>query len=522
VLALLAGLFVASTMTWWQQANGFEVYSLHCVAMPLVVLMGLRWIDAATSAPARPTALAGRCEGFAFALVTGLSFTNHLTTVLLAPGLITFTLARIGPRRLVRHLLTLVPAFLLGLLPYAWLPFRSAMHPALDWGAPRTWHAFIHHVTGADYQSWLFPDAASVAVQVRYTAWRVPADFAWLGLAVVTLGLVLLAQRQKWIAVLAALSVIAGGLFAAGYRVPDSDPYLLTVVFGLGILFAAGLLRIHEHFGSRAAVACGLALVMANGVLHWRDCDEHGNHLSESFVTDLIGPLPRHAVLFTDHWGQGTSAAWYFQRVEGLRPDVTVVQLDLIRVSWYLDQFARNEPALVKPAVSEFARYRGLLVNAEHGLPYRGREIEAARRALLDAIVRRAPGDRPVFSTSSLPDCAGLARVPYHLAFWLRSDTTYVPESSWAYVFREWRGRIDADAATTCWLYAQSRVDRAHYEWTRGHQASAKSMLASAARFDPHIRAPDVGPLPLAGDRTVLRTVAFFRDLHRALEPVAR
>ena len=43
-LALLASLMVGLSATWWHQANGFEVYSLHIVFVPLVCLLCLRWI----------------------------------------------------------------------------------------------------------------------------------------------------------------------------------------------------------------------------------------------------------------------------------------------------------------------------------------------------------------------------------------------------------------------------------------------------------------------------------------------
>ena len=58
--ALLAALFTSLTTTWWQQANGFEVYALHALLMPLVVLLFLRWSDAAAMDPPESSAKARR------------------------------------------------------------------------------------------------------------------------------------------------------------------------------------------------------------------------------------------------------------------------------------------------------------------------------------------------------------------------------------------------------------------------------------------------------------------------------
>ena len=312
-------------------------------------------------------------------------------------------------------------------------------------------------------------------------------------------------------------------MFAVNYRIPDLDSYLLTTVLGLGILVAAGLLRILERFGARAAIACGIGLVLANGALHWRDCDESGNRLPEAFVHDLIGPLPPNALLFTALWGQGVSPAWYFQSIEHFRPDVTVVCLDLTRVSWYLDALERERPELVRRAAPELARYRGMLRDAELGRPYNGRTIEAVRHEFLNALATGAMRDRAVLTTAGLPEPKrGGSRVPYGLALWLRPDTAYVREPAWRYAFRPWSSRIDGDVAETCRLYAESRVERAKYEQVHGRPAAVLPLLAGAARFDPLIRPERIGPMPLEVDRTVLEAAAYFRELQRTLEAASQ
>ena len=290
--ALGAASFTALSVTWWQQANGFEVYALHAVLMPLVVLLCLRWVDAPAAAATR--------AGWAFALVLGLAFTNHLTTVLLAPGLLAVAVSRFGfGRRFWRRVASLVPPFLIGLLPYAWLPLRSAMSPRFDWGGTRTLAGFVHQVTGADYRGWMFADPASFATQARYLLWRVPWDFVWLGLLVAALGALWLARRAPALAGMAALFTLCGAVFAAGYRILDLDAYLLTTILGLATFFAAGLLRLHERLGARVAIICTVVLVALAAALHWSGADESGNRLVEHRVADVLGPLPPRAMLIT-------------------------------------------------------------------------------------------------------------------------------------------------------------------------------------------------------------------------------
>ena len=70
LLAGIAALFVACTATWWDQGNGFEVYSLHAVMMPLVTLLFLRWVDQEKEREeAHAGAIGFTRRGFLFALV---------------------------------------------------------------------------------------------------------------------------------------------------------------------------------------------------------------------------------------------------------------------------------------------------------------------------------------------------------------------------------------------------------------------------------------------------------------------
>src|SRR5439155_376987 len=145
-LALLAALATGVTTTWWQQANGFEVYALHGLLLPLVTWTFLRWTDALAPAGASggPT-LAAR-QGMLFAYTLGLAFTNHMTTLVLAPAFLTYFVARSGFSVLtLRRPLVPVPAFLLALTAYAYLPLRAVLRPRFDWGDPvQPWRFFAH------------------------------------------------------------------------------------------------------------------------------------------------------------------------------------------------------------------------------------------------------------------------------------------------------------------------------------------------------------------------------------------
>lgn len=526
VYAAIGALFAATTMTWWEQANGFEVYALHALLMPLVVLLCLRWLDACSvetcaaddGGPSEPAWVRARRAGAAFALVTGLSFTNHLTTALLAPGLVAVAVHRLGFRTAFwKRILRLTPWFVAGLLPYAWLPVRAATHPRFDWGDPETLRAFLHHVTAADYHNRLFSDPASVAAQVRYLLWRVPWDQAWIGLVIAGLGALLLARRARPLAVMAGLLVACGFAFAAGYRIPDIDAYLLTITLGLAICFTAGIALLRANAGARLTVSLGIALVLVNGALHRADCDERGNDMAEAFVHDMIGPLPPNALLISRAWDVGVAASCYFQAVEGYRADVTVFNPDLALRSWYLDSFARRAPALAARCRKPLERYRRILAAVENGGPCDPDRIEAGRDTFLVALAAGAMRDHPVFSTEPFRAAPASWRpVPWLLAIWLRTDSSYVAEPPHRFELRPWAGRPDQFMARACWGAGVARLQRARYEAAYGRLAASRAIVRGIHAFDPHIRPERVGPLPLGTERTVLSAARFFRTVDAA------
>lgn len=508
VVAALAALGTALSVTWWRQANGFEVYALHALLLPLVVLLFLRWLDEPT--PSR---------GAWFAATLGLAFTNHMTTILLAPALLaTFAMTRGRTRAAWTSLPRLAPWFALGLLPYLWLPLRARMQPRFDWGDPDTWHRFAAHVSGWQFRVWMFSDADTFG---RQTAWffrQLPFDLAIVGLALAAMGLILLFRARARYGAMAALLIAATILYAGNYQIRDIDAYYMTATLAFGLAAAAALHVIGRRYGARIAMAIGGVWVVASGVSHWRACDERPNHLVEDLATHTIGSLPKQSVLLCSQWDYVTSASYFLQEVSGLRRDVLVLDPDLLRRSWYLGELARREPTLAgaaRPAIDRFLRE---VAPFEHQRPFDAAVIQSAYIRMIDTlIVCAAARGRPVFVTAEVsPEIAGgVARVPEQLAFRLATDSVYVAQPVPAWRFRPWPGRVDAYVATTHLIYAQALSVRMEYEARTGHVDAARRYRDAALAYAPAFGRADVPPLPLDGPEIVRQSLDFFDALRR-------
>src|SRR5207253_1835714 len=85
--AAAAALAIAGSSLWWDQAQRFEVYSLHALLLALATGWFLRFAERGEDGPA-------------FALALGLGFTAHMTTLLLAPAFLVLWAWRGGFTRL--------------------------------------------------------------------------------------------------------------------------------------------------------------------------------------------------------------------------------------------------------------------------------------------------------------------------------------------------------------------------------------------------------------------------------------
>ena len=126
-----------------------------------------------------------------FALVLGFSFTNHMTTILLAPAFLAafFYANRYNDRATWKKLRALFLPFFLGLSVYCYLPVRASMKPVMNWGNPADAERFLWHISGKVYRVWIFSSFESAGKQFKYFVDTLPGEFAYLPLVFAAIGI---------------------------------------------------------------------------------------------------------------------------------------------------------------------------------------------------------------------------------------------------------------------------------------------------------------------------------------------
>src|SRR5690606_18355037 len=213
--AAVAALALGFSRTFWNEAaTSLEVYALHLVFAPLILILFLRALEK----PENPGARA------LFAYVLGLSFSNHLMTVLLAPALAAGLWFRFGRRVPLRALLAATPAFLLGLSPYLYLPVQAAIRPAMNWGDPVTLQAFWRHVTGAQFRDAMLATGSGAWNRLAAFWSELPELWGYAPLAFAAAGLWSLRRHPGLLAFTLLLFVTCLG-YATLYDIPDFRVY---------------------------------------------------------------------------------------------------------------------------------------------------------------------------------------------------------------------------------------------------------------------------------------------------------
>ncbi|MBA2344996.1 MAG: DUF2723 domain-containing protein [Rubrobacter sp.] len=323
---------------FWSQAVIAEVYTLNALFVSLTIFVFLIW---------RKT----RRDRYLLlgAFLCGLSLTHHITSGLLIPAGFFFVLV-VDRKKVLEVGLILKAAglFLLGLLPYAYLPIRASMDylpPGWTWDQPKiskyppdTIYGFYNLVSGGAWKGrmWAFgpaelPDRISMYLNYLY------GNFGQFHVALVLvalLGVFYLIYRDASAAVLLGIPFLGWLFHALEYNIEDIQYYFIPTYLILGVLMAAGfsaLLDAIDSLAERVPSAVRLGLVVVLSVLFLvfpllgtgatyaavdRSGDYEGRRMMDAVATET---KPNSTVL------HHRSPLYYMILVQHRREDLTLI-----------------------------------------------------------------------------------------------------------------------------------------------------------------------------------------------------
>ena len=135
----------------------------------------------------------------------------------------------------------------------------------------------------------------------------------------------------------------------AGYQPRERDYayagacYAFAIWIGLGVIWVKDILEKYALKGKAnmanyaAAGLCFIAVPVLMGSQEWDDHDRSKKTLARDIGKDYLESCPPNAILFS-FGDNDTYPLWYAQEVEGIRPDVRVMNYSLLGTDWYINQ----------------------------------------------------------------------------------------------------------------------------------------------------------------------------------------
>lgn len=551
-----ATLTLAFSKTFWGQANSVEVYPIHIFFVITLIFVFLKAIFETKKTVTGTTFISQNKYYLIFAFLLGLSFTNHLTTILLAPACLTifFYYNLYDKPRLYKLLGFMALCFIVGFSVYLYLPIRANMNPTFFWGNPHNFERFYWHITGKQFSVWIFSAQGSIAAflfliavtigsciygllkqktlnrnlhflffvvisvagylvisgsnkivleQFQKFSGSLWGEFGFALVLISILGVYYLSKFNLTIYYFTLLTFFGCLFYSINYDINDIYSYFLLSYITIAIWLAFGALYVYglvaEMLKSAAqkiafsVVIAALSLVALN--TNYAANDESKNYYVEQFTMNVFNNAEPNSIIISSQWDFWVSASWYFKYVKKIRPDLVVIDKELLRRSWYLAFIERNYPEIYNNSRAEIERFMPELYKFEHSLPYDQKTIVKTFEDMVTSFVKNNP-NRKIYTTWEIeqnknePFAQDFVRVPEGLLFQLVNKSQFNNNTIPEYKVYDFSftpvTKTDYYHETLMLSYAMMFTNSANYLVILNRTEDAKKYIALALTAKPN------------------------------------
>ena len=448
LMPLAIGLSFAFSTTFWFYASVAEVYTLNIFVLSIIIYLMLNWYmlkqkgDLVNADRIIPVA----------ALVYGLALgVHHVTILLTLPAIAFLVIHTAGFNYLLsRPVKIAFITVLIGFAIYIYLPLAANQTPILNWGNPVSFEKFYWHISAKQYRVNLSLNPDTIIPQLKYFFKLVFWQFTPLGLIPALIGLKALWQRQRGIFYLVSLIILFDVAYSVSYEIAeDKDAYYLTTNFALAIAISAGTIQLFEKLAEKERLFASIILIfllllpILNFVSHYFESNKRNYLIARDFVENTMASVEPNGLLLTLEW-QFYSPYLYMRHLENFRRDATVVDLNLLRRSWYIEGYLKREyPDMMVACAKETSEFMQDLRLFEEDKPYDPVSINKTFSALINAFIKYNISRHGVYTTLPInpPDIGKEYNwVPQGLTMRFYTDQTFHPEPTPAL---QMRGLLD-------------------------------------------------------------------------------
>ena len=364
-ICLSASWLLAFSLTFWQTATSIEVYSLHTLFLVSVIFLFLKACNSLKEKEG--TFLQREKYWLAFAFVLGLSFSNHLTTIFLGVGTLYlyFALNGFNSGSFKRIAIMAIP-FALGLSVYSYLLIR-ADNPVISWGNTNNLENLFNHVRGKQFSVWMFSSFDNAGHQFNHFLEILPKEFFFVSLIVAIPGLIALYNWNKKLFMYTVLLFSFTVIYAINYDIYDIDSYFLLAFIILSMWIAYGFYFIVGKFKGNFIQYSAATLILVGITLYinFADANQNENYFVQDYTMNVFNSAPENSIIMSSQWDFFISPSIYYQYVKNIRPDLIIIDKELMRKSWYMGYIKKHYPDVYEPCKPQFEAYTVELLKFE-------------------------------------------------------------------------------------------------------------------------------------------------------------
>ncbi len=356
--ALVTALGFATSNLHWSQATITEVYALNAMFVSMfgwLALVARARMDRGESA---------RNIRLAMAIILGIALGNHVTIVFVAAPLgawMYWPTLRNSPQHLRQEWLPLA-GLIAGLTVYIYAPVASAQDPPLNWFFPDSFSGFSSMASASLYQSYVFGlPAEGIDDRLVSGARLWLTQFTALGAILGLVGVLLLWERMRTLAVATAVSFLGLFIYSIAYNSFDSYVFLVPAFLVFGMWISAGLLNLATTMIAVAerrqsgwlamrkrwilpTVFAGALIGMPlwSIAFNYEGIDISDDTEAADYVDEAFSVAGDRAVIIAEDIP--TFGLWYQSLVADPDRDVAVIATFLLGFDWYWEHIERQFP----------------------------------------------------------------------------------------------------------------------------------------------------------------------------------
>lgn len=500
IAAIIGGLILAFSETYWMQSTSVEVYSLHILLINIIILFLVKsFLFSEQDNKKNDLKL-----WLFFSVFLALGFTNHMTTLLIIPGVaylffLKYKLSKTGFRNILLMLAVFVPVLI---LLYAYLPLRASQNPLLNWGNPTDFETLLRHITGKQYQVWLFASTAAAKRQLVNFIETLPGQFS-ISLILSFIGLFASYFYARKFFIFLIITFLFTAFYSSNYEINDIDPYFLLAYVSLSYFAIFGLLKLLKMSKMKKSIVpigVTVVIIVIQFIMNIGKVNQSGVYTYEDYTRAILNSVSKESIILSYQWDFFVSPSYYFRYVEDYRNDVAVVDKELLRRSWYFDQLKNNHPFVLNKIEDVVDQFNAALLPFERSENYNATLLESLYRRLMTGMVATNIGERDFYVAPelfqnemqrgefSLPQ--GYKLVPDVLLFKVVKGDEYVPAANPDFNIRFTDDEKNYYLERIEYYTGFMLLNRANYELQNGKTERAKIYLKKLKKELPNYPIP--------------------------------